>query len=154
MMVLLYTITAYLTNASCTLAALLKSHPLDAGLKLGGKRLLGNGKTLEGFLIGLNTGLLSAVMLGLDFRVSFVFVLACLGGDLLGSFIKRRLDLKRGEEVPLMDQLGFLVTGFSALSFYVKLDFLLILLVLGVTYFIHRLSNLLAYKLGLKKVPW
>lgn len=153
-MVLLYTIAAYLTNASCTLAALLKSHPLDAGLKLGSKRLLGDGKTLEGFLIGLNVGLLSAVIMGLDFRVSFVFVLACLAGDLIGSFIKRRLGLGRGAEVPLMDQLGFLAAGFLALSIYIRVDLLTVLVIMAFTYFIHRLSNLLAYKLGLKKVPW
>lgn len=153
-MVLLYTVVAYFTNASCTIASLLNTHPLDAGLKVKSKRLLGDGKTLEGLLIGLNTGLLTALILGLDFRVSFVFVLACLSGDLLGSFIKRRLGLKRGEEVPLMDQLGFLVMGFFALSFYIELDFFLVLIVLLATYVIHRLTNKLAYHLNLKEVPW
>jgi CDP-2,3-bis-(O-geranylgeranyl)-sn-glycerol synthase len=151
---LFYTITAYVVNGSCTLAALLRNHPIDFGLRLKGKRLLGDGKTIEGFLIGLNSGLLVSIILGLDFRISFFVCIAALSGDLIGSFIKRRLGLKRGEEVPLMDQLGFLVMTYLALSFFIIIDYWLALLLLAITYFIHRLSNWLAYLLKLKKVPW
>lgn len=154
MNLLLYTLVAYVVNGSCTLAALLPQHPLDGGLKWRGKRLLGDGKTLEGILIGFNSGLFVAILLGLDFRVSVAVIAASLAGDLVGSFIKRRMGLKRGQEVPLMDQLGFIIMAYLTLSFFVKFNKLLALVLVGFTYLIHRLTNLLAYALRLKKVPW
>jgi CDP-2,3-bis-(O-geranylgeranyl)-sn-glycerol synthase len=154
MELLFYTLVAYAVNASCTLASLLKTHPIDFGLKFKKKRLLGDGKTIEGFLIGLSAGLISTMVLGLDFRVGFIVALASLAGDLIGSFIKRRLGLKRGEEVPLMDQLGFIITTYIALSFLIKMNYLLALLLMVVTYVAHRLTNVIAYLLKLKKVPW
>jgi len=146
---LLYTIIIYFTNASCTLSKLLSQHPLDFGTGL-----LGDGKTIEGLIIGLNAGLITAFFIGLDFRVSLFVITAALSGDLFGSFIKRRLGLERGQELPLLDQLGFIVFAYIALSFFIEFDLWLAFLLILVTYFVHKLSNKLACALGLKSVPW
>jgi len=153
-MLLLYTLIAYLTNASCTLAGRLRTHPLDFGLRLGGKRLFGGGKTFEGLLIGFNAGLLLSLLLPVNLIIAIWVVIGSLAGDLLGSFIKRRLNLARGSSFAPMDQLGFLVVAYFALSFFEPVDYLLAVLLLAATYFIHRLTNLLAYRLGLKSVSW
>lgn len=146
-MILAYTLVAYFTNASCTLASLLKPHPIS-------KKILGEGKTIEGTLIGLNTGLLIGLLLQLDFRLTFLITTASLAGDLLGSFIKRRLKIPSGQEVPIMDQLGFLITAYLALSYYITINFYHATIILSLTYFIHKAANKLAYALKLKKVPW
>jgi len=146
---LLYTLVAYVTNASCTLSKLLSQHPLDFG-----SGLLGPGKTIEGLLIGLNAGLFTSLLFNLDFRVSFYFITAALLGDLLGSFFKRRLGIPRGGELPLIDQVGFLLTSYLVLSFFINVSFWLALTLLVITFFIHRLSNKLACALNLKNVPW
>ena len=149
---IIYTLIAYLTNASCTLAGLMKTHPLDFHVKIKGRRLLGDGKTVEGTLIGLNTGLLFSLML--NARYGFIITLASLAGDLLGSFIKRRFGIPRGKEVPVLDQLGFIITVYIVLSFFINLELYLTLTLLGFTYIIHKLTNKLAFRLKLKSVPW
>ena len=86
------------------------------------------------------------------------FLLGCgaMAGDLLGSFIKRRQGLARGKPSLVMDQLLFLAL---ALLFAYPLaaglltpDAVLFLAVL--TYFVHSGANVVANRLGLKKVPW
>lgn len=146
-MILYYTIVAYFTNASCTLASLLKPHPIN-------KKLLGDGKTIEGVLLGLNAGLLIGLILKLDFRLYFLTTIASLTGDLIGSLIKRRLKIPQGQEVPLMDQLGFLITAYLALSYYITINFYHVVTLIFLTYFIHKATNKIAYKIKIKKVPW
>ena len=81
--------------------------------------------------------------------------LGALVGDLVGSFVKRRVGLERGAQAPLLDQLGFYV--FALLFLYaVGVTFPLPdeILWAAVIYGLHRATNWAAYKLGLKSVPW
>ncbi len=84
-------------------------------------------------------------------------LLICTGaplGDLLGSFIKRRLNLERGAPAPIIDQLDFLL-GAIFLAFIVfQLWWMYIIFALLVTLLLHVLSNTLAFKLGYSKEPW
>lgn len=146
------TIIAYFTNASCTIASLIRTHPLDFNLRIKGKRLLGDGKTIEGTLIGINTGLIISLILKAPYGLAVT--LASITGDLIGSFIKRRIGLKTGKEFLLIDQLGFITCAYIALSFYTKLENYLVLILLALTFLIHKLTNKIAFKIGLKKVPW
>ncbi len=136
---------AYFTNAACTLSKLFpKRHSLDFGTNL-----LGSHKTLEGFLLGLNAGLLIGVFIS-DFRTAFFVSILALCGDLLGSFIKRLLKFKPGTGVLFLDQLGFLLMVFL----FVKINFFTALFYLGITMIIHKLANIVAYKLHLKNVNY
>jgi CDP-2,3-bis-(O-geranylgeranyl)-sn-glycerol synthase len=76
-------------------------------------------------------------------------------GDIIGSFIKRRLDLKESHGFPLMDQyLFFVVALLFALPFGHFPDIVGILVLVVLTGVLHRLTNILAYMAKLKKVPW
>nr|MDO8080708.1 CDP-2,3-bis-(O-geranylgeranyl)-sn-glycerol synthase [Candidatus Freyarchaeota archaeon] len=84
----------------------------------------------------------------------FLLSFGALIGDLIGSFIKRRLNLERGQPAPPLDQLDF-ITGalvFSFIVFIPPLEIIIILLVL--TPVIHLTANIVGYKLRLKKEPW
>ncbi|HPD08612.1 MAG TPA: CDP-archaeol synthase, partial [Methanomassiliicoccales archaeon] len=80
------------------------------------------------------------------------------------SFIKRRLDIGRGDKAPLLDQYGFLLCSFLlSLLFYPDWflrnfwrgdGWISLLAVLIITPVLHRGVNIIGYKLGLKKVPW
>ncbi len=143
-----YALIAYVANSSCTLSVLFKQrHPISINL-------FGSHKTIEGFLIGFNLGLLTSVLLSIDFRIGFLISLFTQFGDMIGSFIKRRLGFSSGFNLPLTDQLGFIVLVFFALSFITNLNMPLVLLIIILTYFIHRLANLIAFKLRLKDVNW
>ncbi|WEU41038.1 MAG: CDP-2,3-bis-(O-geranylgeranyl)-sn-glycerol synthase [Candidatus Odinarchaeum yellowstonii] len=85
---------------------------------------------------------------------AFLLALGGLTGDLVGSFIKRRLNLERGRPAPFIDQLDFIC--FALLFAYfitpISLEYIIILIVL--TPVIHLLANIAAYYLKLKSVPW
>ncbi len=85
---------------------------------------------------------------------AFLLSLGGLTGDLVGSFIKRRLNLERGKPAPFIDQLDFIC--FAILFGYfitpINIEYLIILIVL--TPIIHLLANIAAYYLKLKNVPW
>ena len=148
-----------------------------------GRRILGDGKTWRGLFGGtLSGGVVGIVVVFLlDGRTSFFTVREIYGGwdyfifisfwlafgglmgDMLGSFIKRRLGLKRGEKAPGLDQWDFIIGAFLLLLFipsFVIRNFLSItsavalLILLLLTPSIHRAVNIVGYRLGLKKEPW
>jgi len=142
--------------------------PIDRGKNFFGNRLLGNGKTKEGTIGGIAFGIFIGLVqmyfqpvipgnLGL-IEMSMPLIL-CLSfgaifGDIIGSFVKRRFGIKRGDSVPLLDQLDFLVMAI-ALSFLVvdvATTYILILLIL--TPIIHYIASILGYILKIKKVPY
>lgn len=162
----LFILPAYVANASPVLFG--GGTPIDFGKKLGDKkRIFGDGKTWKGLVFGVAcgsfVGIVEAGLLANQvFIVQGVLLSAgTLAGDLLGSFIKRRVGVKRGHPSFLLDQLMFL---FIALLFAAPIlasenaPFKLTIIDLGVliilTYFLHVSTNYAANKLGLKKVPW
>jgi len=134
------------------------------------RRLFGDGKTWRGFYGGILVGILVGALQGylyphiaLDSPVNDLTmtayilraVLLSFGagvGDLTGSFIKRRINLKRGAPFPIVDQIGFLVLAFlfAVLRFEVPTVYVLILLPL--TLFAHLGANIFAYLAGMKDV--
>ncbi|MBI3587735.1 CDP-2,3-bis-(O-geranylgeranyl)-sn-glycerol synthase [Candidatus Micrarchaeota archaeon] len=130
------------------------------------RRLFGEGKTFRGILAALIAG--TAVALALSYTPWYLpgfslnskllagVLLSCgaMAGDLLGSFLKRRLGIKRGEKHRFFDQLLFL-GGALALASPVFLPGVFdIALLVALTYFLHRATNVIAYWLKLKPVPW
>ena len=122
---------------------------------------------MKGFVIAIAIGTLVGVFQGwweLDImpRATLAFLLAfgAMAGDAFGSFLKRRFDVKRGQAAPLLDQWSFVIIalGVAWLGSYVldipETIFTTTLAVLVITPPIHLLSNTLAHRLGLKKVPW
>jgi CDP-2,3-bis-(O-geranylgeranyl)-sn-glycerol synthase len=173
--------------------------PMDLGRSWRGKRLFGDGKTWEGFILGGLTGVFAGTMQQLVVFLSgyptqnlagTVFwgtfdpflhpemswgalgVTACLSygglfGDLLKSFIKRRMGLTRGSKSPLlMDQLDFIVGAtilivlffhqwlwdvFTVYGIPLLLNYIALLVM---TPLLHRGVNIIGFKLGAKKEPW
>ena len=70
--------------------------PLDGGVRLrDGARLFGASKTVRGVVASVGCSALVAPLLGFDWEVGAGFAAASLAGDLLSSFLKRRLKLER-----------------------------------------------------------
>jgi CDP-2,3-bis-(O-geranylgeranyl)-sn-glycerol synthase len=148
---------AYCANGAPVLGG--GGKPIDFGKNFfDGKRIFGANKTFRGFFFGLAIGAAVGVMDCLLFGYPWLFaVLTPLGallGDLTGAFLKRRLDIKPGGLLPVVDQIDFVV---GALVFSLPLmivSWQLALAVLLITPPIHLFTNFLAYKLKLKKNPW
>jgi len=160
----LYVIPLYIANASALIFG--GGMPLDLGMKIKGKEILGKGKTVQGTLAGFFFGVVSIFILNHFFPLAvaqtigdyIVFgVLLCLGailGDIFASFLKRRIGLERGHPIMLLDQLDF-VFGGILLSLAIRVPTLAEVAVIAVlTLAAHKLTNFIAFKLKMKKVPW
>lgn len=171
LMLLLYVLPAYFANSAPVLLG--SGAPIDLKRKLGdGRRVFGDGKTIRGFISGVLAGTFIGGLCGIFlpgtayglymapysyYVVGFVLAFGTMFGDLLGSFFKRRLGMKRGHPSFLLDQLFFLV---FALAFAYPLSPAFVfepanlVFLFAFTYVIHVASNYIANRLGLKKVPW
>ncbi len=133
--------------------------PLDGGKNfIDGRPIFGAHKTVRGLVAGILAG--SLVGLGeslADPRLAiagFAISLGAVLGDLLGAFVKRRLDMTPGRLFPVVDQLDF-VLGALVLSYYLlPMSWLSVVIVVLVTPPIHLGTNLGAYLLGIKKTYW
>jgi len=160
---LYYIFPAYCANAAPVLFG--GGHPVDFSKKfIDGKPIFGQNKTIRGFIAGLFIGTLvgwaqetlapniglekGSVLLGLCLSLGALF------GDLVGSFVKRRLDLKPGASFPVSDQIDFVLL---ALLFSLPVKpptFLYAVLIIALTLPIHLLANVIAYLIRVKKRPW
>ena len=159
---------AYLANA---IPVLVKGkHRMDFGRTLGGNPVLGKGKTWEGFTGGVAAGVLIGIIMqaiypsfGEGYQVLSILVSLSVGaliGDIAESFVKRRLGHAAGEHWLIADQIDFLLGAFlvcfmfNMTWFFDNFTIDRILLLLIATPLIHVATNICAYALKLKKVPW
>ncbi|RZN35279.1 MAG: CDP-2,3-bis-(O-geranylgeranyl)-sn-glycerol synthase [Methanophagales archaeon ANME-1-THS] len=166
---------AYITNASAAWFG--GKTPIDRGRCWGKNRLLGDGKTYEGLIKGCSSGLLFGIVQELflsgyiptipSFGIFPLFLgtLFCLSagamvGDLLGSFMKRRLGIQSGAPLPVVDQLDFVGGAWLLLFLGPRAWFIetfslqIILAVIILTPVLHLVTNYIGFKIGKKKVPW
>jgi CDP-2,3-bis-(O-geranylgeranyl)-sn-glycerol synthase len=99
-----------LTNGAPVLASLLLgrrlNQPLDGNLRfIDGRPLLGATKTIRGIISALLLTALMAPLFGLSAEQGALFALLAMCGDLVSSFIKRRLGIASSHSAPLLDQL-------------------------------------------------
>ena len=158
-----YLIPLYIANSIPIL--LHGKSPLDFGRKIFGKRILGDGKsilgTLNGIIIGSLVGIIFALVIPSVFilipeyiLLAFLLALGAMLGDITESFFKRRIGFKRGEKWLGFDQLDFVIGGLI-LSLLIRIpEIEIVLVLLVITIFMHIFTNIVAFKLKLKKVPW
>ncbi|MGD1003869.1 MAG: CDP-2,3-bis-(O-geranylgeranyl)-sn-glycerol synthase [Methanoregulaceae archaeon] len=148
--------------------------PIDLGKRYpNGTRILGDGKTYRGFIIGVGTGVavgLLQIHLTNIFHWTFLPVhtilsivglaLGALLGDICKSYFKRRLGKQRGERWPIADQYD-LVAGAIFLMVLIDPRWLIsnvnlpiFLFILIITPILHRVVNIIGYYIGVKDVPW
>jgi len=160
---LYYIFPAYCANGAPVLFG--GGRSIDGGRKFrDGNPVFGSHKTVRGFVSGLVIGTFVGwvqetygLSVGLpqgSTVLGFTLSLGALLGDLLGSFIKRRMNLEPGEHLPLSDQLDFVLV---ALLFSLPVQppnptYAVIIVVLTAP--IHYMVNVMAYLLKLKKTPW
>jgi len=133
--------------------------PVDGGkLWIDGRRILGDGKTWQGLILGTLVGGLIGFLLEHfgygSFSLGLLMGFSALAGDMVGSFIKRRLGMKRGANAGLLDSLDFLTAGILISYPFVRWKSGEILLLLIATPIVHRIANIIGFKLKLKKEPW
>ncbi len=165
---------AYVPNNAAVVAG--GGRPIDGGRTLGGRRLLGDGKTWRGTVVGVAAGTALALALdgvhgtvgaalgvglpGFPLAAGFGLALGAMAGDVGASFLKRRTGRERGAAFPGLDQLDFVVGALAvallAAPAWTSATFTprLVVAVLVITPVLHLATNGIAYALGLKDEPW
>lgn len=155
----------YVANASAMIFG--GKTPIDGGKHFwDGKPLLGKGKTWKGTLMGVLLGTFAGLLIWNFFSAeaallsseypsyAFLLALGAIVGDMVGSFIKRRMNIERGKQAPLLDQLDFVIGGLVLGLVYFQPDVVQVLVLILITPLIHSLANRIAFLLKLKNVPW
>lgn len=171
---------AYIANPAAALFG--GGTPIDMGKKYrDDKRILGDGKTYRGFVLGSGCGVIVGILQillapyiaphmaayidpDMFMHTSYIAVITMPVGALLGdmakSFIKRRLGFERGAMMPLADQLDF-VAGAWVLTYILDPGWLvmnfslaIVVTVLLITPVLHLATNFIGFKIGKKNVPW
>jgi uncharacterized protein len=107
------------------------NHPIDGGkLWFDQHPIFGDHKTIRGVLVSLLGGTAVAPLLGVDFRVAAAATLLAMIGDLLSSFIKRRLNTKSGRNIIVLDQIFESLFPLLFLKGILQLTWLQVLLIL------------------------
>jgi CDP-2,3-bis-(O-geranylgeranyl)-sn-glycerol synthase len=165
---------AYIPNNVAVLAG--GGAPIDAGQTLGGRRLLGDGKTWRGtaagtiagaaLAIGLNainapiSGALGHTVPQFPLAGAVGLALGAMVGDIAASFLKRRSGRDRGAAFPGLDQLDFVVGALVLAALLAPAWFLdtfsmpVLVVVLVATPLLHVGTNVVAYQFGFKDEPW
>lgn len=162
-------IPAYIPNPAAALFG--GGTPIDLGTNFrDGRRILGDGKTFRGFFGGVLSGFLIGFIL-LQIEViyhwnihtySSVILLAtgALLGDLIKSFVKRRLNIQRGEKWLIADQYDLVIGAFAMLILFDSGWIMAVITpaiafwIIIVTPLLHRGANIIGYLAGVKDVPW
>lgn len=172
---------AYLPNPFAALFGGGKT--IDGGKNMpDGRRILGDGKTYRGFFAGLIFGALVG-LLQMQFLVTnptifgvglptfgtggsnttiviFALAFGSLFGDMFMSFFKRRMGLKRGAPLPVIDQLDFVFGAWvfayiaSPQWFTETFTASVVIVILVITPLLHLVTNVIGYFMGVKKEPW
>jgi CDP-2,3-bis-(O-geranylgeranyl)-sn-glycerol synthase len=173
---------AMVPNSAAVIFGKMSKTKMDFGKSWRGKRIFGDGKSWGGFFGGGLTGIAVGLLLigigslwdpenfgGYGPFWTNVGILACLSfgsllGDLCGAFIKRRLGYERGQKAPILDQYDFVIGAFLLTSLFfpgwVYANYIegwhiaALIFIIVMMFAIHRVANIIGYKMGLKKEPW
>ncbi|HUQ85191.1 MAG TPA: CDP-archaeol synthase [Candidatus Limnocylindrales bacterium] len=149
------------------------SFPVDFGIKFRGKRLLGDNKTIRGFIFGI-IGAIAIVSLQIflyknssylqktipiDYNTinpiifGFLSGFGAMLGDSIKSFFKRQLNVPPGKSWFPFDQIDYIIGGIIFTSFYIKLSFYEYVLLFFMWFLLHPITTFIGYILRLKNSP-
>ena len=146
-------------------------YPIDFGKTLGGKPLFGKNKTFRGLFFGVLFGVIVAfvqfllyqnnILVGIAivdysnwFIIGFLLGLGAILGDLIESFVKRRLNYDPGKPFIPFDQIDFVIGGLILVSFVVFIGIEKIITLLLVSVVLHITVNHIAFYTGVRKEKW
>ena len=131
------------------------AQPIDGGIRFIDRRpLLGGSKTIRGLVISVIATSAAAPLLGLPLWIGIVVAATAMAGDLLSSFLKRRLKLAPSSRATGLDQIPEAL--FPLLACRGSLSLTLADIVIGVATFFggEMLLSRVFYRIGLRDRPY
>lgn len=131
------------------------SRPLDFGIRLPDTRcLLGPSKTIRGIVLSLLATAVVARLAGFSFLLGAGLAGAAMAGDLLSSFVKRRLGREAGSQALMLDQVPEALFPALAVKNAFSLSSLDIAAVVGAFVIFELVASRFLFKLHLRKHPY
>ncbi len=129
-------------------------YPLDGGVAWAGKPILGPSKTWRGLVGALIASSVIAPIIGLPLYVGLLLAFFSMMGDLISSFIKRRLGLASSAMAFGLDQIPEALLPTVLISAFVDLLVLDVIIVVIVFVVLDVALSQLLYRLGIKEQPY
>jgi hypothetical protein len=131
------------------------SRPVDGGLRFfDGRPLFGASKTIRGALLAILVTTAGAPLIGLDWRIGALVGTLAMVGDLVSSFIKRRLAMASSSQASGLDQIPESLLPLLACRGALALSYLDMLVVLVLFFVGEVLLSRLLFKFGLRDRPY
>ena len=132
---------------------------MDFGRNFRGNRILGDHKTWKGFFAGILMGSIVGGIQELAFHrakgllIGFLMGVGAMIGDIIKSFVKRRLEIKPGSKWEPWDSIDFVAGSilFSSIVFVPKISWIFIAFVSAPI--VHTLLVHFEYKIGIRGSP-
>ena len=129
--------------------------PMDKGLKLSdGHRLFGNTKTWRGLFSAVCFTTVAAILCGIEPLIGVLFGFLAMTGDLLASFIKRRLGRIESSRARGLDTVPESLLPILLLKEPLGLEILDIAIIVGLFFLIEESVSPVLYRLHIRKRPY
>ncbi|MEZ5553213.1 MAG: CDP-archaeol synthase [Pseudomonadales bacterium] len=131
------------------------SAPLDGGRRfLDARPLFGRSKTWRGLTLSLGATALVAPLLGYTWTLGMTFAACSMAGDLLTSFIKRRLNIPPSGRFLGLDQIPEAALPLLVFRAQLGLDLLDVAALTGLFTVGSLLLSRVMYRLGIRDRPY
>jgi CDP-diglyceride synthetase len=131
------------------------SWPVDKGLNLNdGQRLLGNAKTWRGLCSSICFTTVAAILFGIEPLTGALFGMLAMTGDLLASFIKRRLRRASSSRARGLDTVLESLLPLWLLKEPLALTHIDIVLIVGLFFLVEELVSPVLYRLNIRNQPY
>jgi CDP-archaeol synthase len=131
------------------------SFPLDADTTfLDRQPLFGRSTTVRGMLVSLLITTAAAPLIGLDWSIGAIVAVAAMGGDLLSSFVKRRLRMPPSSQALGLDQVPESLFPFMACYHALSLSIADVALGIGIFFVAELIVSRLLFQAHLRDEPY
>lgn len=128
---------------------------LDGGrMTAGGRPWLGPSKTLRGLIAATLAATVIAPLLGFSWSLGCVVGMLAMLGDLIASFIKRRLGLASSSQAPGLDQIPESLIPMLYCTFKLGLAWKSLLFTVLAFWMAEILLSRLLYRFGIRRHPY
>jgi CDP-2,3-bis-(O-geranylgeranyl)-sn-glycerol synthase len=131
------------------------SYPLDAGKTfIDGRPLFGSSKTIRGIVVAVLATSACAPVLGVAWTIGFLVGLAAMAGDLISSFIKRRIGRPPSSRALGLDQIPESLLPALACKSLLALTVADVVLVVALFSIGELILSRLLFKMHIRKEPY
>jgi len=131
------------------------AYPIDLNRSAAdGHRWLGESKTIRGVVLAVITTALAAFVLGYAWKLGAMVGALAMAGDIISSFIKRRIGMAVSSQARGLDQVPESLLPLAVCAEPLGLQWYEVLILVGVFWLLELLLSRVLYALHIRKQPY